>query len=82
MQRWVSGVWPWNVLATKPNVRSASIVRSNPKTGLWRADWKPNGKNAYAISLLPKPNCSGGNNNALAHSVQKKKIKSSLLVPI
>src|SRR5271157_5468299 len=73
MQRWVSGVWRWSVLATKQNVPSVNIVRSSPKTDWLRAAWKPNGKNAYAISLRLRRNCSGGNNNALAPSAQKKK---------
>ena len=73
------GQWrrQWNVLATKPNVRSASIVQSSPKTGSWRAAWKPNGKNACAISPRLRRKCSGGNNSALAHSAPKKnKIQS------
>src|SRR5271157_2163608 len=40
MQRWVSGVWRWSVLATKQNVPSVNIVRSSPKTDWLRAAWK------------------------------------------
>src|SRR5215471_2520061 len=60
MPRSRSGVWQWNVLATKPNVLSVNTVPWSPKTDSWHADWKPNGKSAYAIWPLQKRNWNVG----------------------
>src|SRR2546428_10737839 len=82
MQRWVSGAWQWNGLATKQNVQSVNTVRSSPKTGWWRAGWKPNGKNACAISLRLRRNSSGGDDKAPPPPVPKKKKKNDFSVSI
>ena len=78
MQHSVSGVWRWNVLATKPNEPSVNIVPSNPKTDSWHADWKPNGKNACAISPLPKSELERRERQRprMLSEEEKKKIRS------